>query len=83
MSQNEYTRSVGEWLQTQRESLGLTQDQVSRDIGVSQPALCRWEAGTSLMSSYSHAKLRAYFKLQRDIRDAELPVDQAAEAEGR
>lgn len=79
MTQNAYTKSVGEWIQAQRESLGLTQEEVSRDIAVSQSTLCRWEAGTSLMSAYSHAKLRGYFKQQKDLRVPRSLVEGAAE----
>lgn len=67
MTQNAYAKSVGEWIQAQREALGLSQEEVARDIAVSQTSICRWESGASLLSSYSHAKLRAYFKQQREF----------------
>jgi transcriptional regulator with XRE-family HTH domain len=79
MTQNAYAKSVGEWIRTQREALGLSQADVARDIGASQSSLCKWESGDALLSSYSHAKLRGYFKQQKDLRVPGSLVEGAAE----
>lgn len=78
MTQSAYAKGIGEWLLSNREALGLSQADLAAAVGASRAAIATWEAGTSLMSAYSHAKLRAYFKQQKDLR-AVVPAAEVAE----
>ncbi len=40
--------TVGEVIREKRKELGLTQEQVARRLGVSAPAVNKWEKGGSL-----------------------------------
>lgn len=40
--------TVGEVIREKRKELGLTQEQVARRLGVSAPAVNKWEKGDSL-----------------------------------
>lgn len=40
--------TVGEVIREKRKELGLTQEQVARRLGVSAPAVNKWEKGVSL-----------------------------------
>lgn len=40
--------TVGEVIREKRKELGLTQEQVARCLGVSAPAVNKWEKGVSL-----------------------------------
>jgi transcriptional regulator with XRE-family HTH domain len=71
MTQSVYAKTVGDWIQAQRKSLNLSQAEVASVVGVSRTSLCKWESGDVVLSSYSHAKLRAYFKQQRSMRAAD------------
>jgi transcriptional regulator with XRE-family HTH domain len=42
--------TFGDWLRDQRRALGLTQADVGRSMGVSQPTVSSWESGAVELS---------------------------------
>lgn len=44
--------TVGEVIREKRKELGLTQEQVARRLGVSAPAVNKWEKGVSQTKGY-------------------------------
>ena len=47
-SQDDYPRRLGNRLRQLRKQRGLTQRSLAQRLGVSTPALCRWEKGQTL-----------------------------------
>ena len=62
MSQDQYAIAVGVWIKEQRAELGVTQPELAEAMGVSQASISGWENGTTSLSSWSHTKLRNFFR---------------------
>jgi len=65
MTRNAYSQGVAEWIREQRKTLGISQEELAEAVGVSQSSITNWEAARGMISSHSHALLKAYFKQQR------------------
>jgi transcriptional regulator with XRE-family HTH domain len=77
MSDTAYMKRVGDWMVAQRAMLGVTREEVASAIGVSSASIWNWENGKRTINSYSHAKLKAYFKKQLKLRSADVAAAQS------
>jgi transcriptional regulator with XRE-family HTH domain len=66
VTQSAYQTEIAEWLREQRTQTGVSLEEVAAGIGVSVSSVSNWENGKSMLSSYRHAALRAYFKRLRE-----------------
>jgi transcriptional regulator with XRE-family HTH domain len=57
-----YVTAIAADIKRQRVALGLTVADVARGIEVSEAAVRNWESGNGVMSAYSLALLRRFFK---------------------
>jgi len=56
----------GEWVKAMRKRLGLSQEVMAERVGVSRPAVARWELGTFRPSKLAGKALLAFADLNRE-----------------
>ena len=60
---------TAKWIREHRVAVGLTQAQLAKKTGVTQPIVSQWERGIAKPSSMAQQKLRALFG-EPDAREA-------------
>lgn len=55
--------SIGDYLRRLRQKLGLTQEEVSRQLGISQPAYLKYETGATDVSDEMLRRLAELFQV--------------------
>jgi transcriptional regulator with XRE-family HTH domain len=72
VSREEYNRSLGTWIRSQRTLLGVSQVALAEAIGVSPSSIVAWEAGRGTMLAYSRSLLGKFFKAEAKRRSLQL-----------
>lgn len=67
-------------LKTLRETAGLTQQELSRQTGVSRSLISQWENGVISVSLATKKRIAVFFHVDVTELDAEVPAEQAAPA---
>ena len=80
--QNVYESSGAGRLKTLREQAGLTQQELSRQTGVSRSLISQWENGVISVSLATKKRVAAYFGVDVSELDGEATGAQAAPAAG-
>ena len=70
---NRLKQSLGETIKSKRSSLGMTQEYVAENLGVSRQAVSKWESGTSEPSTSNLIAMAKLFvvSIEELLRDVE------------
>jgi transcriptional regulator with XRE-family HTH domain len=80
MKRAEYIATIAADIKRQRLALGFSQGDLAAAIGVSPSAVAGWEKGAGVLSAYSHALLKGYFKKQWAARQAAIDAGKSSPA---
>ena len=64
---NERRQVNGEWVKAMRKCLGFSQEVLAERVGVSRPAVARWELGTFRPSKLAARALQDFADRNRDV----------------
>lgn len=78
MKREEYITTVAAEIKRQRLALGFSQGDLATAIGVSPSSIASWEKGKGVLSAYSHALLKGFFKKQWATRQADIDAAKKA-----